>query len=127
MHFKVHVTRLWWKPWPPAKVRPQKEVISLLEPPGGRAWPGHHVTAVCGALLGFPALPSALSPVGPAANSPGDNAPAREKSQLSPDPSPCLHVALKTPVLALPPLRDQGEASFIHSGEKSHSSCGIKI
>lgn len=53
-----------------------------------RVWPGHHVTAESGALLGFPALPSALSPVGPAANGSGANTPASEESQLSPDPSP---------------------------------------
>lgn len=44
------------------------------------------------ALQGFPALPSALSPAGPAANIPSDNGPAGKGRQL---PPALLHVSRK--------------------------------
>ena len=65
----------------------KRKLVPRGEQPGGRAWPGPHVTAERGAPLGFPALPSALSPVGPAANSSGAGALAGKESQLPPDPS----------------------------------------
>lgn len=119
------------EPWQPARVRPQKEVVSPRELPGGRAWPGYHVIAECGALLGFPALASVLSPVGPAANIPSDNGPTSKESQLSPNPSLChqkgqvgdiytepLDVALQssggTPWLFMP-LEYPGTFSVAHS------------
>lgn len=67
----------------------KRKLVPRREQLGGRAWPGLHVTAECGAQLGFPALPSALSPVGPATNSLGAGALVSKESQLSPDPSPC--------------------------------------
>ena len=85
---KVHITRLLWKSWRAARTS-TRALVPRREQPGGQAWPGLHVAAACGAQLGFPALPSALSPVGPATNSLGAGALASKESQLSPDPSPC--------------------------------------
>lgn len=81
------------EPWPPARVRPQKEAVSPRGLPGGRAWPGSRVSAECGALLGLPALTSVLSPAGPAVNVPTDNGPKSKESRLSPDPPLCLRKA----------------------------------
>lgn len=81
------------KPWQPARVRPQKEVVSPLGLPGGQAWPEQDVIAECGALQGFPALPSVLSPGDPAANIPSDNVSVSKENQLSPD---LLYVTRKT-------------------------------
>lgn len=67
----------------------KRKLVPRREQPGGRAWPGPHVTAERGAPLGFPALPSALSPVGPAANSLGAGALASKENQLPPGPSLC--------------------------------------
>ena len=95
------------------------------------------------ALLGFPALASALSPAGPAVNTPGDGAPPARKASFAPT-FPCVTRKAKRgmflrgllrPALQLSgappwlflPSEYQGKASFIHSWWKSQSLRSVKV
>lgn len=125
------------KPWQPARARPQKEVVSPLELPGGQAWPGLHVIAECGLCRDFlPCLPlfllwallrtSRVTMAPPARNisfrRPRSTSPGRPGQRYCHRAPPGGLLAFQRPTWASPspPWGTQEKGFFSPTGGRSH-------